>query len=480
VTALRFRPSREAPPAHDAIGEPAPPAAPAVGPRTPVASGRRLALAHFALSSFAVVLVLATIGTVVLSRVAEREALDDARAVTVALGRGAVGPEISVQALRGEPAALARLDRVIRGRVLHEPIVRVKIWTPGGRIVYSDVKALIGQRFPVDSDLRRALDEHAGRAEVSDLTGPENRFERSQGRLVEVYLPLVTADHRHVVLETYRRAGAIDAASRRLVGAFLPIVLALLLALGLAQLPLGKFLVRRVRQQEHDREQLNRRTDAALQHERLRIAADLHDGVIQDLAGTAYELQAVANRLPDDPCTEPGDDLRATLQRGAHACRDSVRALRILLFDLHPGGTRAPQLEAALEGLARPVRSRGLRVKVSVNLAAPPPPDVVELVYRGAQEALRNVDRHADARSAEVVVSQCEGAIRLEVKDDGRGMTEADLDEHLADGHMGLRLLADCVAARGGALQIESEPWAGTRLSLRVPTTPAHLAPPPG
>jgi signal transduction histidine kinase len=63
------------------------------------------------------------------------------------------------------------------------------------------------------------------------------------------------------------------------------------------------------------------------------------------------------------------------------------------------------------------------------------------------------------------------------VEDDGRGMTEADLEEHISDGHMGLRLLADCVAARGGSLQIESEPWAGTRLSLRVPTArPAETA----
>ncbi|MEA2245471.1 MAG: two-component system, NarL family, sensor kinase, partial [Solirubrobacteraceae bacterium] len=162
---------------------------------------------------------------------------------------------------------------------------------------------------------------------------------------------------------------------------------------------------------------------------------------------------------------------RATLLRGAQACRDSVRALRVLLVDLHPNDGRPPELAAALDELAHPVRTRGLRVNVSVILEAAPPPDVVELVYRGAQEALRNVDRHADARSAEVTVREDDGAVVLDVEDDGRGMTEADLEEHIADGHMGLRLLADCVAARGGSLQIESEPCTGTRLSLRVPTS---------
>jgi signal transduction histidine kinase len=94
---------------------------------------------------------------------------------------------------------------------------------------------------------------------------------------------------------------------------------------------------------------------------------------------------------------------------------------------------------------------------------------VAELIYRGAQEALRNVDRHADARSADMTVREEGGAVVLDVSDDGRGMTEADLEEHIAEGHMGLRLLADVVAARGGSLQIESEPWTGTRVSLRVP-----------
>ena len=87
------------------------------------------------------------------------------------------------------------------------------------------------------------------------------------------------------------------------------------------------------------------------------------------------------------------------------------------------------------------------------------------------REALRNVDRHAGARSAEVTVARGRSAVVvLNVEDDGRGMTEADLEEHISDGHMGLRLLADCVAARGGSLQIESEPSVGTRLTLRIPT----------
>ena len=61
-----------------------------------------------------------------------------------------------------------------------------------------------------------------------------------------------------------------------------------------------------------------------------------------------------------------------------------MRALRVLLFELHPSEGRPPELAAALDDLARPLRGRGLRVDVSVILEQVPLPDVVELVYRGA------------------------------------------------------------------------------------------------
>ena len=434
-----------------------------------VTASRPAVLARYLLWSFAIVLVLGATGALALHRVATQEALSDAEIETAALGHSTIRPEISAALLRGDDGAIADLDQVVRERVLREPIVRVKVWTTDGRIVYSDAAALIGERHPLRADLREAPHTDEAESEISDLGQPENRFERSEGKLVEVYLPLTSDGGQRVIFETYRRASSVDAASRRLLGAFLPILIVLLVVLAAAQLPLGAFLARRVRHQELEQEQFSRRTDAMLEAERLRIAADLHDGVIQDLAGTGYELQAVGARLPIDPLAEAGDDLRTTILRGAQACRDSVRALRVLLVDLHPRGERPPGLGEALDILAGRLRMRGLHVDVSVDVAAEPPPDVGELIYRGAQEGLRNVERHADARSVQVMVRDGDGVVVLSVADDGRGMTEADLEDHITDGHMGLRLLADCVAARGGWLQIESEPLTGTRLSLQVP-----------
>ena len=205
-----------------------------------------------------------------------------------------------------------------------------------------------------------------------------------------------------LLLEAYHPARDISDASVRILRSFLPVALALLLALALAQLPLAWFLDRRVRADEREREQLTRAGEDALETERRRIAAELHDGVVQDLAGVAYELQAAADRLPAGNGHDP--ELGDALRRGAGVCRGSMRALRALLVDLYPSERREQGLDAAVEALARPLRERGVDVAVDMDVGGRLPSATTELVYRAVQEALRNVDRHAAARTASVAL----------------------------------------------------------------------------
>src|SRR3954462_14371639 len=263
-------------------------------PMKALASTRHAALVQFAVSCAGLLAVVATIGAVLLKRVATGEALQDARAVTVAYGEGVLREHITPAALNGDPHALRALDGAERHRVLGRPIVRVKVWSPGGRIVYSDAAPLIGRRFPLPGDLREALDDDAVRADVSDLSRPENRFERGRGRLVEVYLPLRLATGQLVMVEAYHPAEAIEAASRRTWGTFLPMLLGLLVALAAVQLPLVWAQSRRARAEARQREELARDAERALQAERGRIATELHHGIVQDLAGVAYTLHAAA------------------------------------------------------------------------------------------------------------------------------------------------------------------------------------------
>ena len=459
------------------------------------ASSGRVALVHFAFSGVALLIVVGTLGVFALHRVARNEALRDARALTSAIARGVLQPQLTPDVLAGDPDALRRLDRVMRQRVLaparagvqpDNSIIRVKVWDEVGYIRYSDARQLVGRRFTLPEDLREALENRKASADVSDLARPENRYERNRGHLVEVYQPMTAAGGTQLLLEAYFPSQDIGEASGRITISFLPVLLAVLLGLALAQLPLAWFLARRVRIDAQERARLTRAGEDALEGERRRIAAELHDGVVQDLAGVAYELQAAADRLrqpsngngngnvngygyghgngkPHDP------ELLDALRRGAGVCRGSMRALRSLLVDLYPSERREQGLDAAVDALARPLRDRGVDVAVDVELDGALPSATSELVYRAAQEALRNVDRHAAARTASVALRGEGDAVTLLVEDDGRGMTGDNLREQHAAGHMGLALLADGVAARGGSLSIESEPGTGTRLRVSLP-----------
>ena len=280
---------------------------------------------------------------------------------------------------------------------------------------------------------------------------------------MEVYLPLRLADGTRVLVETYQAASRIDASSNRIWRAYVPVFLVTLAALAIAQLPLGYWLARRIRSEQQRREVLARRADQASADERRRIASELHDGPLQDLAGIAFELGATADRIPEDT------EVRRTLRRGASVSRESMRALRTLLVDLYPQDRRDEGIDAALDALAQPLRSRGLAVQIDTRVERPLDHDTEEIVYRATQEALRNVVRHAAATAVEISLSANGDGTRLTISDDGRGMSAADLAEQRAAGHMGLALLADRVQSLGGQVAIASEPGRGTRVSIEIP-----------
>src|SRR5919199_5176323 len=145
----------------------------------------RNAVVKFAASGLVIVVLLGVVGVELLERTGTREAIRDAKEVTRLAGRGIVQPMVSDALLRGDPRALERVDRTVRAHVLRAPVVRVKIWEPDGRIVYSDERRLVGARYPLGGEEREAIEHGTVAAEVSDLTKPENRFERAHKKLLE-------------------------------------------------------------------------------------------------------------------------------------------------------------------------------------------------------------------------------------------------------------------------------------------------------
>ena len=425
----------------------------------------RGAVARFVLAGLAAVAVLVVGGVLVARPIAERQAVDEARRLTTLAGRGIVEPALTDAALAGRPVALTRLDRVVQERVLDDEVVRVKIWTPTGRIAYSDEPRLIGDRYGLGSDQRDALRTGATRAEVSDLDEPENAFERDEGSLLEVYLPIRTPTGGLALFETYRRAGAIEASGRDFLRAFAPVIGAALLLLWLVQVPLAWSMARRLGQGLRERQALLETAAEASALERRRVAADLHDGPLQDLAGLAFALAGAAGRAPEgtDPATV------AALRDGADAAREATRRLRAAVVDINPGRLRDQGLGAALSDLAAPLRARGVEVEVAVPDALELAPRGEELLYRAAAEGLRNVAAHAGARRVTVRVRAEGGRAHLRLEDDGRGFEPATRARRRAEGHVGLELVEELARHLGGRAEVRSAPGKGTVLEVEVP-----------
>jgi two-component system NarL family sensor kinase len=416
------------------------------------------------LSGVAALVVVAIGGVTVLDRIGRTEAIRNAHEVTRILGRGVMARYFTRELIAGDKDALARLDSLVRRQVLQDPVVRVKVWTPQGRILYSDEPRLIGELHPIDHDKQQALATGRVYAEVSELSGAENRFERQYGKLLEVYLPVTARNGQPLLLETYQRYSSVAAGGHRTWTAFAPPLLAALILLELIQVPLAHSLSARLRERQREREALLKRAIEASEIERRRIASDLHDGVVQELAGLSYKLAAASTKA-----SVAGDhELGATLGEAAADTRHSMRELRSLLVEIHPPNVRSMGLHAALSGLLAPLSSQGMATRL--EMAADGLPREAEvLTFRVAQESLRNVVAHADASKVSVSVTTSRGRLTLLVEDDGRGFSAADRERRTAEGHMGLRLLADLAAEQGGRIEVRSTPGRGTRLRLEAP-----------
>jgi signal transduction histidine kinase len=186
--------------------------------------------------------------------------------------------------------------------------------------------------------------------------------------------------------------------------------------------------------------------------ERRRVGRDLHDGAQQRLLAVGNLLK-VAERTLDD------DHAAAEVLRLAHDELDEAHAeLRDLARGLHPVALSERGLRSALESLAV-----ACEMPVTLDVQADELPEHVELAaYFIVSESLTNASKYAFASGVQVRVAREDGALVLEIADDGRGGADAA-------GGTGLRGLQDRIDALGGRFEVHSPLGAGTRVSARLP-----------
>jgi two-component system NarL family sensor kinase len=426
---------------------------------------RRRVFLQVVLGALVVIIAVGIAGVAAARRLAEAEAVSDAATTANLLADLLVQPALDDDILTGNAASVAAVDEVVRGQVLAgPPVVRVKLWDPSGRILYSDEPRLIGATFTLGEDERGVFTDPRTRAEVSDLDAPENVYERGSGQLLETYRPVWTPAGSPLLFEAYFRYDEVSARSGQLFRGFAGITLSSLLILVVLLLPVLWRLLDRLKVAQEQRESLLQRAVDASTDERRRIAGTLHDGVVQDLVATSYAVAGAAERAAADGRLEQGADLR----RAAATVRTSIGGLRSLLVDIYPPSIDDGGLPVALEDLAGGLRGRGIEVRVEIT-AGELGPDGQRLVYRVARECLANVSRHSGATATTVRLARDGSEVVLEITDDGVGFDPEDVLSRPPEGHFGLRVLGDVATDAGAVLSVASAPGAGTSWQLRFP-----------
>jgi signal transduction histidine kinase len=367
--------------------------------------------------------------------------------------------------LTGNANAMTAVDDVVVGRVLSSSIVRVKIWSADGRVLYSDDPAEIGGRFALSDEQHRLLRDGGAQVEVSNLHRPENALDRGEGRLIEAYTRIRTPSGKPMLFEIYQRFGSVTAEAGRLLGALAPPILGAIGLILLVQAPLFWSLTRRLQRSHEQREGLLSNAVTSSRRERQRVAAYLHDGPVQELAGLAFSLVPVADRAEARSAAGDADVVRNVIDR----LRSTIRDLRALLVDLHPPNLAAVGLDAAIRDLVSPLAARGTQVELRIDDDARLGAETRAILYRVAQEAVRNVVAYADAENVSVEIGIVETNARLAVADDGRGFDPEVRERRLVEGHLGLSLLEELARQAGGSLTVHSSTGAGTRVELEVP-----------
>jgi len=201
----------------------------------------------------------------------------------------------------------------------------------------------------------------------------------------------------------------------------------------------------------------------AVLEERQRMARELHDSVTQSLYGISLYAQAASGQLKMGNEAKVADQL-IEIQDTA---QEALAEMRLLIYELRPPLLEQEGLISALKTRLYSVEQRaGLETSIKDSLSNRLPLFIEESLYRIAQEALNNIIKHAQAKSIQLLFSQDENKLVMEIIDDGVGFNPSTATRA---GRIGLSVMQERAASIGGRLEIQSQIGNGTCIHIEVP-----------
>ena len=209
--------------------------------------------------------------------------------------------------------------------------------------------------------------------------------------------------------------------------------------------------------------------ETAVREERIRLARDLHDGLLQSLTGVALHLKTAAHQIDSNPAAAS-----QSLEQLQDIIISDQRELRSFIQQLRPYASTAAatRLTVRLEDLGLRFQNQfGLQVQMNTESLSPMVTDEMRYeIFALVNEALANVAKHAEARNVTVELHSDPSDIRITIRDDGKGFPfrgTYDLAQ-LSQMRRGPLTLKERIASLGGNLTIESR-TSGSTLDIRLP-----------
>jgi signal transduction histidine kinase len=205
--------------------------------------------------------------------------------------------------------------------------------------------------------------------------------------------------------------------------------------------------------------------------ERIRIARDLHDTLLQGVQGLLLNFHAAAQRVPAE------HESKQALERALASADRVILEGRDRVNRLRSEHLKNINLEPSIRELADDLACRS-KMQVALETSGTQQPlraEVVDEVYFIAREALANSFRHSGASQIVIAVGYEEDRFRLECRDNGRGFSAQEFHQYQANGHWGIRGMSERAQRIGADLNLKSAPGEGVHVSIVVPATRAYV-----
>lgn len=214
---------------------------------------------------------------------------------------------------------------------------------------------------------------------------------------------------------------------------------------------------------------LSRKILKAAEEERKRIAREIHDGPAQSAVNLSFKLEICKRYLADKRL----EDLSNELNNLGGLVHSTVKEIRTIIYDLKPSSLENGLISAIENHLEAFSENTGLNIdfkhsgrdsRVEYYLTS--------TIYRMLQEALSNVNKHAEAQNVKISLAITDDIILLSISDDGRGFDPEELKARKFDklkGGFGLEGIKERIELVRGLMKIDSAPGKGTILTINIP-----------